>query len=89
LTSGTNLGNYTEEVIPSTSFGTFYKFREVFSFISRRLKRKFKLKMNSFIELRCFRLDNSDCECEEQTINQSSAVDGSGVAAEDDNLFHK
>jgi hypothetical protein len=49
LTSGTSLNDYTEEVISSTGFGTFYKFREVYSFISSKSRRTFKLK-NSLIE---------------------------------------
>jgi hypothetical protein len=76
-TSGTSPNDYAEEVILLKGFGTFYNIREVFSIISS--KKKF---INSLIDSRCFRLDNSDCECEAQTINQSSAVDGSGVAAE-------
>jgi hypothetical protein len=39
------------------------------------------------IDSHCFRLANSDCECEAQTIYQSSAVDGSDVAAKDENLI--
>jgi hypothetical protein len=40
---------------------------------------------NSLTEPNWLRQYNSDCECEAQTINHSSAVDGSGVAAEHDN----
>jgi hypothetical protein len=89
LTSGTSPNNCAEEVISSKGFGTFYEIREVFSFISRRLKRKFERTENSLIDSRCFRLDNLDCECEAQTIDQSSTVDGSGVAAEGENLSQR
>jgi hypothetical protein len=37
-----------------------------------------------FNEPKCLRLYDSDCECEAQTINHSSSVDGSGVAAENE-----
>jgi hypothetical protein len=89
LTLGTNLNSYTEEVIHSKGFSTFYKFGKFFSFFSSKLKRKFKLKKieDSLIESRCFRLDELDCECKALTIDQSSAVDGSSVAAEGEYLI--
>jgi hypothetical protein len=71
-------------------FGTFYNFREVFSFVTERVRKKFKKqrKENLLIDSRCFRLDELDCECEAQTIYQSSAVDETDVAADDDNLHN-
>jgi hypothetical protein len=86
LISGEDPKNDTEEIISVKGFGTFYNFREVFTFVSKRIKKKFRLEQQTFGS-RCFRLDGSDCECEAQTIYQSSAVDGSDVAADDDNLY--
>jgi hypothetical protein len=80
LTSGTNPNDYAEEVIPSKGFGKYFMIRDLYVFIPKSLKKKFK--KISLIESKCFRLDNLDCECEAQTINHSSTVDGSGVAAE-------
>jgi hypothetical protein len=41
LISGKNPKNYTEEVISVKGFDTFYIFREVYSFISEKFRRKF------------------------------------------------
>jgi hypothetical protein len=87
LTSGTNPEIRAEEVISSRGFGTYFVLREVFTIIPNSLKRKFKKVLLN--ESKGFRLDNSDCECEAQTINHSPAVDGSGVAAEGDDLSKK
>jgi hypothetical protein len=81
LTSGTNPNNFAEEVISSKGFGTFYEIRDIYSFISNYSRRKLK---NSLIESKWFKHDNSDCECEAQTIDHSSAVDGSDGAAENE-----
>jgi hypothetical protein len=89
LISGRNPESYAEEVISVKGFGTFYNFREVFSFVSDKFRKRFKIKRkeNSLIDSRCFRLDDLDCECEAQTIYQSSAIDGSDVAAQDVDLY--
>jgi hypothetical protein len=47
LTSGTNPNDYAEEVISSKGFGAFYEIRDIFSFISRSLRRR--LRRNSLI----------------------------------------
>jgi hypothetical protein len=86
---GTNPNFYAEEVISSKSFGNFFDIRGIFPISLGSLERKLKRKKNSLIESRCFRSDNLDCECDAQTIYHSSAVDGTGVAAESENLSQK
>jgi hypothetical protein len=86
LTSGTNPEIFAEEVISFKGFGTYYEIRDIYPFVSSYLRRKMK---NSLIESKWFIHYNSDCECEEQTINHSSAVDGSGAAADSENSCQK
>jgi hypothetical protein len=84
LTSGTNQKICAEEDIIVRGLGIFYSLREIFTFSPMKMLKKYnKVSPN---EPKRLRLDNSDCKCEAQTINHSSAVVGSGVAAENENM---
>jgi hypothetical protein len=75
-----------EEAIIFKGFGRCYVIRDVYSFISTSLKKKI-IKKKILIDSQSYRLENLDCECQAQTINQSSNVDGPDGAADEGNLL--
>jgi hypothetical protein len=84
--SGTNPNVNAEEEIIGKGFGRFFDFRDFYTIITSSLRKYLK---KAIIKSNSFRRYNSDCECEAQAIYHSSAVDGSGVAAETEHLRKK